>query len=199
MTSTETSQTEIPQTDTARPLEELYPDWGWKGLAALGALMLIGGLLAFLNPFAASLTVELVAGFAFGVAGIAQIWLAVTAKTPGKGERWLTGALGVLLVLLAVSLLINPLAGLVTLTLMVAVLFAMMGALRVVVAWQARPRDGWGWLMAAGVLSLALSLLIVLGLPGAALGLLGLLLALDLTFSGVATLLVAWRIRNRTT
>ena len=46
------------------------PDLGWKKLAILGAVMLIGGLMAFLNPFAASLAAEAVAGAAFLIAGV---------------------------------------------------------------------------------------------------------------------------------
>lgn len=178
-------------------MEDMLPDWGWKGLMALGGLMVLGGVVAFLNPFVASLTVEIVAGFGFGLAGAMQIWLAVTAQAPTTGERWMIGGLGALLVLLAVSLLANPLAGLVTLTIMVAILFAMMGTLRLVMAWRERPREGWGWMMASGVMSIALAILIALGLPGVALGILGLFLGLDLTFSGIATIMVAWHVRKR--
>jgi uncharacterized membrane protein HdeD (DUF308 family) len=104
--------------------------------------------------------------------------------------------LGVVLILLAVSLLINPLAGLVTLTILVAILFALMGMMRVGMAWRARPRKGSGWMMASGIMSLVLALLIVLGLPSIAGSILGLFLALDLTFSGIATMVFAWEIRK---
>ena len=84
-------------------------------------------------------------------------------------------------VFFAVSLVLNPLAGLVTLTFLVAVFFTVIGALRVALAWHLRPVEGWGWIMTSGVLSLILAALIVLGLPEAALGLLGLFLGIDLT------------------
>ena len=178
-----------------RQIDKLVPDWGWKGLAALGAVMLLGGFVAFLNPFAASLTVEVVAGAAFLLAGAIQILLAVTDDSQTRGGRWLSGALGTALVLLAVSLVLNPLAGLVTLTLMVAILFAVLGSLRMTLAWRMRPNEGWGWIMASGVLSIILAAVIVIGLPGAALGLLGLFLGIDLTASGVVTLSLAMRRR----
>jgi uncharacterized membrane protein HdeD (DUF308 family) len=173
-------------------LEALSPNMGWKGLAALGVVMLIGGVLAFLNPFAASLAAEAVAGAAFLVAGGVQLWLAVTGRSNTTGDRWLSGALGLALVLFAVSLVLNPLAGLVTLTALVAVFFTVLGALRIGLAWHLRPADGWGWIMVSGVLSLVLAALIVLGLPGAALGILGLFLGIDLTMAGVASLVLAW-------
>ena len=186
MSSTD-KKTETDDPDTSTPA------MGWKGLVVLGLVMLVGGVLAFLNPFAASLAAEAVAGAAFLTAGAMQIWLAVTDSSQTKGNRWLSGGLGVVLVLFAVSLVLNPLAGLVTLTVLVALFFTVIGALRVALAWHMRPAQGWGWLMAAGVMSLILAALIVLSLPGGALGLLGLFLGIDLTVGGAVTLGLAWR------
>lgn len=163
------------------------------GLTILGIIMLLGGILAFFNPFAASLTVEAVAGGVFFVAGLWNLWMAVTDRNDVVGSRILGGLIGVALVLFSVSLLINPIAGLITLTFAVAILFATLGGLRIIYALRMRPKAGWGWIAASGVMSLALAVLIVLGLPGAALGILGLFLAIDLTMSGIATLAMAWR------
>lgn len=179
--------------ETPSDLRHVAPEWGWKGLAVLGTVMLLGGFVAFFNPFAASLTVEIVAGAAFVLAGVMQLWLAFSDKAEGLGDRVLSGALGAVLILLAVWLILNPLAGLVTLTFMVAVLFAVMGALRMALAWRMRPLEGWGWVLASGIVSLVLAAVIVLALPGAALGLLGLFLGIDLTASGIVTLSLAIR------
>lgn len=182
-------------TEMTDQLDKLTPGMGWKGLALLGVVMLIGGFLAFLNPFAASLAAEAVAGAAFLIAGAMQLVFAVRDGTITAGDRWLTGALGVVLVLFAASLVLNPLAGLVTLTALVALFFTVMGALRVALAWHMRPAQGWGWLMAGGAMSLVLAALIVLSLPGGALGLLGLFLGIDLTVGGAVTLGLAWHRR----
>jgi len=178
-------------TEHKTEIEAEYPDWGWKGMTALGLLMLLGGIVAFLNPFAASLTVEVVAGAAFLVGGLMQLWQALTERVQETRDRWLTGALGAVLVLLAVALIANPMAGLMTLTILVAVFFAVMGGLRVAMALRARPGGSWGWILAAGLMSLALAVLIVLGLPASAAGILGILLAIDLTMSGAMTLAFA--------
>ena len=102
------------------------------------------------------------------------------------------GLIGLAFVLFAVSLLLNPVAGLITLTLAVAGLFAVLGLLRLIYAFRMRPRHGWGWIAGAGLISLALAVMIVLGLPGAAADVLGLFLGVDLTLSGMATLALAW-------
>src|SRR6056297_3107535 len=181
-----TARDDTSRSDAEDDLETLTPDMGWKGLAVLGVVMLIGGFLAFLNPFAASLAAEAVAGAAFLAAGEVQLWLTVSDKSKTSGDRWLSGALGLALVLFA-------LAGLVTLTVLVALFFTVLGALRVGLAWHLRPAQGWGWIMASGVMSLLLAALIVLGLPGAALGILGLFLGIDLTMAGAVTLALAWQ------
>jgi len=178
-------------------LDKLTPDMGWKGLGTLGVVMVIGGFLAFLNPFAASLAAEAVAGTAFLIAGAMQLVFAVRDGSKTRGDRWLSGALGVALILFAVSLVLNPLAGLVTLTALVALFFTVMGALRVALAWHMRPARGWGWLMAGGAMSLVLAALIVLSLPGGALGLLGLFLGIDLTVGGAVTLGLAWHRKSQ--
>lgn len=186
---TSTNNTDAPD------LDKLTPDMGWKGLVVLGLVMLIGGVLAFLNPFAASLAAEAVAGAAFLTAGAMQLWFAVRDTSKTTGDRWLSGGLGAVLMLFALSLVLNPLAGLVTLTALVALFFTLIGAFRVALAWHMRPAQGWGWLMAAGAMSLILAALIVLSLPGGALGLLGLFLGIDLTVGGAVTLGLAWRKR----
>lgn len=174
-----------------------HPDWGWKGFAVLGGLMLLGGLMAFFNPFAASLTVEIVAGLTFMMAGVLQLWLAFAAREKPAGDRWLSGVLGGALILLSVSLIANPMAGLVTLTMLVAMIFAVTGALRVGFALRERPRGSWGWILASGVVSLALAVLIFVGLPEAAAGLLGIFLAIDLTVAGAMTLALAMALYRR--
>jgi uncharacterized membrane protein HdeD (DUF308 family) len=166
---------------------------GRTGLTVLGLLMILGGVLAFFNPFAASLTVTAVAGIAFLLIGLTQVWLAFSDRNDALGGRVLGGLIGVSFILFALALLLNPVAGLITLTFAVAILFAVLGGLRLVYAYRMRPRHGWGWIAGAGVMSVLLAVLIVLGLPGAAAGVLGLFLAVDLTVSGAATLALAWQ------
>jgi len=164
-------------------------DWRW--MLALGIVMLLGGVLAFLNPFIASLTVEAIAGATFLVAGAVQAWMAFSDDGQDRNARLLNGMLGAALIVLAVLLLANPLAGLVTLTLAVATLFLAFGILRSVIAFRLRPHAAWGWMLASGLMSAALALLIFLTLPEAALGLLGLFLGVDLVMSGAMSLGIA--------
>lgn len=180
-------------TDFTREAQEM--DWRW--LAAFGAIMLIGGVLALANPFAASITAEILAGAAFVAGGAVQLWIAA-AGTAGadSATRWLSGGLGALLLLLGIVLIANPLAGLLTLTVAVGALFAGMGAARIALAVRWRPAIGWGWMAASGVLSVVLAGIILFTLPGSALAILGILLGVDLTVSGAVSLALAWRARQ---
>lgn len=59
-----------------------------------------------------------------------------------------------------------------------------------------RPLHGWGWLVASGVVTMLVGVLIVLGWPSNALWILGMFLAIDLTFMGVALLSLALALRR---
>lgn len=187
----------MTQTDSSAP-ETFLPtppkmNWGWT--VAMGLVMLFGGFVALANPFAASLTVEAVAAAAFLVAGVMQIVLAVRREDGSTNARLVAGALGVLLILFAISLLLQPLAGLVSLTILMAAFFAGVGVVRILLSMRMRTRGGWGWLLASGVVSLALSLLILLALPEAALGLLGIFLGIELIAAGAASIVLGLRAR----
>ena len=79
-----------------------------------------------------------------------------------------------------------PLTGLIGLTVLLAVLFLMQAGFEGVMAWQHRPRRGWGWMMASAVASGLVGLLIVLGLPGTALWAIGLLVGINFLTTGIA-------------
>jgi uncharacterized membrane protein HdeD (DUF308 family) len=52
------------------------------------------------------------------------------------------------------------------------------------VAFSHRPHQGWGWLLAAGIITILLGLMIAMGWPVNSLWVLGLFLAIDLVFQG---------------
>ncbi|MFC4731858.1 HdeD family acid-resistance protein [Salipiger abyssi] len=168
------------------------PDWRW--MLVLGAVLIVGGVLAFLNPFAASLTVVALAGGVFILGGVLQLWIAFQYAGP-TAARLVAGLLGLLVLAFGVALIANPLAGIISLTLLIAGFFLAMGVLRIWLGFHLRDRTGWGWLVAAGAVSVLLGLLIVLAMPEAAAGLLGLFLGVDLLSSGVGMTVLALRMR----
>lgn len=169
------------------------PDWKWG--FAFGILLIVGGLIAFLNPFIASLTVEAIAAAAFLMGGAMQLWMSV-ASDDGRGQRIASAVLGLLLVLFALALLLNPLVGLISLTLLVASFILAMGLVRLWIALRVRGRAGWGWMAAAGIVSILLAVVIFAAVPEGALGILGLFLGVELVFSGAAASVAALAMRQ---
>jgi uncharacterized membrane protein HdeD (DUF308 family) len=85
----------------------------------------------------------------------------------------------------------NPIAGVVTLTVFLAAVLAVDGMFRSILAFQIRPRPGWFWLLLGGIVSIVLGVMIWQQLPSSALSILGLLLGINLVFSGITFLMLA--------
>ena len=169
------------------------PDWRWT--LAFGIVAVIGGLVAALNPFIASLTAEAIAATAFLLGGAVTIYTAATGNDHAA-SRIGTGLLGVLLMLFGGGLVIAPIPGLLSLMLLTASFFLAMGVVRAWLGFKARPFEGWGWQVASGAMSVLLAILIFVALPEGALSLLGLFLAVDLVVAGSAAIAGAFALRR---
>ncbi len=178
-----------PETTRATEVMVLEP-WSvtdvaaaWRSLVVLGLLTMALGFLAILVPHLASIAAELLVGVLLLVIGLLEGVHAVQMRGR-RGQMWrvLGAVLGVGLGLL---LLFFPIAGVVSLTLVVAVFLVVEGILKSGMALQLKPLNGWGWLLTSGVLALLLGIVIIALWPSAALWVLGLLLGIDLVFSGL--------------
>ncbi|HET6322032.1 MAG TPA: DUF308 domain-containing protein, partial [Hyphomicrobium sp.] len=65
-----------------------------------------------------------------------------------------------------------------------AALFIAEGIFEIVMAYRVSPHEGWVWLLLSGIAAIAVGVLIALGLPGSATWALGLLVGINLLFSG---------------
>ncbi len=165
--------------------------WGW--LLVLGIVQILCGLLAFAIPVAASLAAALVFGAVLLVSGGFQAAHAFRTR-PWKGA--VLQGLGALLYIVAGAVvLLFPITGILTLTLVVAVLLIADGVVRCALAIRVRPLDGWGWYMAAGIASTFVGIMLLVGWPLTGLWAIGILLGANLLISGVAqcALAVAFR------
>lgn len=177
---------------TATHEAKLRTSWIW--MAVFAVISLIGGVLALLNPFAATLAATLMAGWAFSFLGALQIIQAFQVQGWG-GFIWAL-LFGILTLVVGISLIFNPLAGMVSLTLLVAVLFLALGVVKLMYAFSLRPVAGWVWVLLSGVLSLGLGILILADFPWAAVSVLGILLGVELISNGVLFLFVALGLRS---
>jgi len=70
------------------------------------------------------------------------------------------------------------------------------GIAKVVFALTIRPFPSWGWVLASGILSIVLSLVLLGSLPEMAAWLIGLLIGIELIGEGAAMAYLAWQVRR---
>jgi uncharacterized membrane protein HdeD (DUF308 family) len=166
----------------------------WNWLLGTGLFTIVLGIAAILLPFVATLTIEALLAVIFIIAGITNILYAFQSRhSKGLGLRLLAG---ILYGLAGIILLAFPLKGALTLTLLLAILFMIAGAFKIALALHLRPIPSWGWLMFSGTVSASLGILIWMGLPDTAKWAIGLLVGIELLFSGWAMMMFALSIRE---
>ncbi|VDC23189.1 HdeD family acid-resistance protein [Pseudogemmobacter humi] len=153
-----------------------------------GGLAILGGLAALIFPLFASLAVTGLVGGVFLVSGALGLFAAFSDRNlPDRG--WL-GLFSLLQLVLGIWILANPLAGMISLTVMAGALFLATGLLRVVWAFRIGNLAGRGqgfWLfLLSGVISAALGLWVLIFPLQASPFLLGTLIAIELLSAGAA-------------
>lgn len=169
------------------------------GLWIAGLAAIVLGVIAILFPFAATLTAELLFGALLLVLGLFEIIRSVIFS--GVVSRVWSFLFGLTALVAGGVLLIFPLGGALTLTLVVAVFLLLGGLVQLVIAWQASPGrrqlkdlpviEGWGWLALSGALSMIIGGIVLSGLPGSVTWALGLLLGVYLLSLGGTQIAIA--------
>lgn len=163
----------------------------WTGLG-----MTIVGFLAILFPVIASLSVEIMVGWLLLLAGAITVYGAFSYH--GYGPFFGSLLLGLLKIVLGVFLLMHPTLGVLALTLLLAAIFMVDGAVQTVMAFDLKPRDGWGWVLCSALISIAVGLLIAAGWPDTSLFAIGLLVGINFLSTGLALLVLSHRLQPST-
>jgi len=153
-------------------------------LLGVGVLSLIGGVVALLNPLAATLTAELLAGYLFIAIGVLML-LSIFADD-SWGSRLLSLILGFAILGIGINLVNKPFEGVLQLTVVVALLMIFIGVLRIVFAFRMPTAGLKITLILAGVVSLGLGAMILTSFPFSAVLVLGILLAIELISNGIS-------------
>jgi uncharacterized membrane protein HdeD (DUF308 family) len=174
--------------------DDIRQQRGW--FVALAVLMTALGLGAIAFPLSASVAVTLLVGVVLVIAGIGQLLHALrVSRWPG----FLITLLSALLSLAVGTLvLLYPLSGVLSLTLLVGTFLLVGGTLKIILAFRVRPGLSWQWLLFAGGLAVLLGVLILLQWPVAAGWVLGVLIGIDLLFSGLWMLTLTLATRDGT-
>jgi uncharacterized membrane protein HdeD (DUF308 family) len=173
-------------------METLSRKWGW--LLALGILMIILGAWAIAMPKPATLAVQVALGWILVIGGIAEGVHAFMAR--GWGGFLLELLSAILYLVVGILLLANPVQGALALTLVLAIFLVVEGIFKVIMAVRVRDHRGWGWVLASGILSLILGAMIWAEWPASGLWVIGLLVGVQLVFTGWALVMLAMAARG---
>lgn len=165
---------------------------GWT--IAIGVLLLVVGFLCLAAPFASGIAVTISVGALLFAAGIGELVLAFRAGALGRGV--LIFLLGLVAVAAGLVLMFQPQAGLISITLLLAAYFVVTGIFAVIAAFRLRPTQGWGWMLANGIVTLLLGLLIWIQWPLSGVWAVGILFGVQLIFTGAALLTVGMSVRR---
>ncbi len=166
----------------ARASSHFREHWGWY--LAEGLILILLGLAAIVLPPLATLAATLVLGWLFLLCGIVGI-VATIRMREAPGFWW--SLLSAVLALVVGGLLLwDPLRGALSLTLVLTAFFLVDGVASIMYALKHRhdASGRWGFILASGVITLLLAVVIMVGLPGTAAYTLGLLVGIDMLFSG---------------
>jgi uncharacterized membrane protein HdeD (DUF308 family) len=155
-----------------------------KTLLIAGILLIVLGTVAIIAPNIATLFVTTFIGWLFVLSAVAEFYLAFQVH----GGWRIAGAVltGLVSLVAGAWLLLNPAAGALALTFLLAAYFVATGVVKAIAAFQLRGIGGAGWTFFSAACSILLGLLVFSGWPGSAVWLIGLLVGIDLLFYGWA-------------
>jgi uncharacterized membrane protein HdeD (DUF308 family) len=162
----------------------------WKLVLVQGIVMMVLGFLAVAEPNVATIAVGIFVGWLFFVGGIFRalsVWQ--SRGMPGFAWSMLTALLAIVLGLI---LIFQPLAGVLTLTMVLIAFFILEGITAIVLAVQHREHlSSWGWVLFSGIVDLLLAFLIWDGWPSSADWAIGLLVGINMLFFGLSLVMTA--------
>ena len=168
----------------------------WVLFLVEGIILVILGLAAIAIPSIATLAVEILVGWLFLISGIAG-WITTfwMGRVPGFWWSLVSAILGIAA---GIMLLLRPLSGVLSLTLVLIVFFVIEGVASMMFALEhKRELSGrWGWMLASGIIDLILAAIIFAGLPGTAAWAIGLVVGINMVFGGLALIAMALHARE---
>lgn len=164
-------------------------------LMGAGVLAAIVGIIAIAVPAVASVSIAILIGILLLVVGIA--WLMTTLQS-GAGTGWkITGGiLAALLIIGGIWTLTRPWEATMGLTAILAVIFIVVGVVRLVAALTHGRAEG-AWLIGiGGALSILIGILIAAEFPDSAAWAIGLLVGIQFLFDGLGLIVTSLAIRR---
>lgn len=163
----------------------------WVLFLIEGIVLVILGVVAILAPLIATLAFTLLVGWLFLISGIVGLITTFWARhAPGF---WWSLISAIIAILAGLALLVSPVAGALSLTLVLIAFFIIEGIASIMYAIDHRRQlsGSWFWMLLSGIIDLILAGIILAGLPETAVWALGLLVGINMLFGGGALIAMA--------
>ena len=165
---------------------------GWSVM--LSVLMIVAGILAIIVPPASGIAVTILVGWLMVSSGAAHLVYGWDTRSSG-GLLW-GMLLGILYIVTGGYVLLNPVAGLTSLTLVLGAYLLVESILEFILSYRLRPLPGSGWLLVDGIVTLILAIMIWRTWPSSSLWAIGTLVGISMLFSGFARLTISLAARR---
>jgi len=165
---------------------------GWS--IALSILMIVAGILAIASPMAAGIAVNILVAWLLLFSACFHLVFAWHTRTAG-GLIWEL-LIGVAYIFTGVYILMHPLAGLASLTIILAIYLTAKAIFEFILGFTIRPLPGSGWLLLDGIIALILAVMIWRTWPSSTEWVIGTLVGVGMLFSGVSRLALSLAARS---
>jgi uncharacterized membrane protein HdeD (DUF308 family) len=161
-----------------------------------GILLVVFGMVAVGSPFFAAAVVSTVVAWLIILAGVVHLMLGVRAH--GAGSMIWKVLVGLAYLCFGVYLILHPLLGVATLTLVLASLFLIEGVLNIILFFRMRAMGGSSWVLVDGIITLLLGGMIYMQWPSSSLWAIGTLVGVSMIISGLSRVMLSLAVRKAT-
>lgn len=159
-------------------------------------LLLLGGIFCLINPFASGAMLSTLVGFLFILSGVALISGMVINRRQNFLPMLGSILLGIAYFILGYVFITDPVVGIVTMSMMLAVLFALGGILRLSVGFKLGGKNG-SWLqIVIGALDILIAIMLITANPEMSFTLVTVVVGIELLFSSFAIFQIASLFRS---
>lgn len=159
-----------------------YLQTHWRLFLAEGIFFIFLGLCAIVIPQLFTVATVIALGWILLFGGIVQVSrVFVVSNMPGFGW-WLF--IGILQIVIGYLFITKPIAGALTLTMLMTVFFALEGVAKIFLASMMRPLTNWRFILFSGMTALVFALIIWISWSETAHWVLGLFLGINMVFLG---------------
>jgi uncharacterized membrane protein HdeD (DUF308 family) len=159
-----------------------------------GVLLIVAGMLAVGAPLLAALAVNGLIAWLIVISGVIHIVLAF--RSHGAGSVIWKLLVGLAYLCFGGYILMHPLLGIASLTLILASLFLIEGILDIVMYFKMRSLGVSSWMLLDGIITLFLGAMIYVHWPSSSAWAIGILVGVSLIMSGVSRVMLSLAVRK---